>query len=118
MRAAPGRVKIHAYRILAVTPQRTAEKRLIAPTPMTDEVIVWVVLTGSPMCAVARSTAAAPVSAANPCTGSNFTIPMPSVRTIFHPPTVVPNPIASAHSVITQPGTSASSGYAIDCRNP
>jgi len=74
---------------------------------MTDDVIVWVVLTGSPKCAVAKSTVAAPVSAANPCTGSSFVIPIPNVRTILHPPRAVPSPIATAQVTITQVGTSS-----------
>ena len=41
-------MKIQAERILVVTPHRTAERRLVEPTPKIDEVIVWVVLTGSP----------------------------------------------------------------------
>src|ERR687897_1709258 len=107
MMAAPGRVNSQAYRIRLVTPHRTADSRLIAPTPMTDDVIVWVVLTGKPIWAVNIKTVAAAVSAAKPCTGSSFTIFIPKVRTMRHPPTAVPNPIATAQAPITHVGTSA-----------
>ncbi len=43
-----GNVKIHALIISPATPQRTAEKRRDAPTPMIAVLIVWVVLTGMP----------------------------------------------------------------------
>lgn len=41
-----GIVKIHAHKRLIVTPQRTADKRLVAPTPIMEPVMVCVVLTG------------------------------------------------------------------------
>ena len=44
----PGMVKIQAQTILSVTPQRTAESRLAAPTPEMAPVMTWVVLTGTP----------------------------------------------------------------------
>ena len=34
--------------MLPATPQRTAESRFVAPTPMIAEVIVWVVEIGAP----------------------------------------------------------------------
>lgn len=43
-----GMVKIHAHNKLSVTPQRTALNLLVAPTPIMDPVIVWVVETGIP----------------------------------------------------------------------
>jgi len=46
--AAAGIVSTHAKMMLPATPQRTAEKRRVAPTPMTEEVMTWVVETGSP----------------------------------------------------------------------
>jgi hypothetical protein len=41
-----GIVKIHAHKRFTVTPHRTAERRLVAPTPIMAPVIVCVVLTG------------------------------------------------------------------------
>ena len=42
-----GKVRTQATTIERATPQRTAEKRLVAPTPMTAEVMVWVVEIGA-----------------------------------------------------------------------
>lgn len=41
-------VRIQAYRTRPVSPHRTAENRLVVPTPMIEPVIVWVVETGMP----------------------------------------------------------------------
>ena len=68
------------------TPQRTAESRLEAPAPMTLPVIVWVVETGKPKCAVVQRIEAQAVCAAKPCGGSSFAILVPSVLMIRHPP--------------------------------
>ena len=46
-RPAIGKVRTQAMRIERATPQRTAERRLVAPTPMTAEVMVWVVEIGA-----------------------------------------------------------------------
>ena len=54
-----GKVSIQAATILRATPQRTAESRLVAPTPIIDEVIQWVVLTGIPKCEATSITVAA-----------------------------------------------------------
>ena len=43
-----GIVRSHAQTIRVATPQRTAEARLIEPTPTIAPVIVWVVETGMP----------------------------------------------------------------------
>ena len=42
-----GRVSTQAIRIERATPQRTADIRLVAPTPTTAEVMVWVVEIGA-----------------------------------------------------------------------
>ena len=39
---------IQAVTMLRATPQRTALNRFVAPAPMTDDAIVWVVETGAP----------------------------------------------------------------------
>ena len=61
-----GIVRIQAQTILPATPQRTAERRCIDPTPTMAPVMVCVVLTGIPSLAVKNNIAAAPVSAENP----------------------------------------------------
>src|SRR5919109_5316775 len=50
-----GMVTIHAQRIRPATPQRTADSRCSAPTPMIEPLIVCVVLTGMPATAVPMS---------------------------------------------------------------
>ena len=45
---APGNVSTQAPTMLPATPQRTADSRLVAPTPMIAEVIVCVVEMGAP----------------------------------------------------------------------
>src|SRR5256885_454070 len=69
MSAAAGMVRIHAQTIRPAIPQRTADRRLVAPTPTIDPVIVWVVLTGMPNRDAVRITMAPPVSAQKPPTG-------------------------------------------------
>ena len=64
--ALTGIVNIHAQSRLRVTPQRTADKRLVAPTPIIDPVIVCVLLTGIFSPAVRNSVIAPAVSAATP----------------------------------------------------
>ena len=46
-RPAIGNVSTQAATIVRATPQRTAEKRLVAPAPITAEVIVCVVEIGA-----------------------------------------------------------------------
>jgi len=48
MIAAAGMVSTHAQTIFVATPQRTADSRCVAPTPMIAPVMVWVVDTGMP----------------------------------------------------------------------
>ena len=50
--AAQGIVMIQAAAMFPATPQRTAEKRFVAPAPSTEPEIVCVVETGKPKCAV------------------------------------------------------------------
>lgn len=64
--AAAGIVNIHANISRLPIPHLTADALFAEPTPMIDPDIVWVVLTGIPICAVKASIAAAPVSALNP----------------------------------------------------
>ena len=46
--AAAGSVRIQATAMLPAIPQRTAENLRLAPAPITQPVIVWVVDTGKP----------------------------------------------------------------------
>ncbi len=78
MKAAAGMVSTHATTMLPATPQRTADIRLIAPTPMIAPLIVWVVLTGTPRKEAIRIEAAPPVSAAKPPIGRSWRKRTPS----------------------------------------
>ena len=60
---------IQAMTMLLATPQRTAETRRAAPTPMMAPVMVWVVETGMPSQVATNSVIAPPVSAQKPCIG-------------------------------------------------
>src|SRR5579871_1443752 len=84
--AAAGKVKIQAQTIRVATPQRTAERRFVAPTPTMAPVMVWVVLTGIPANAVAKRVMAPAVSAQNPPTGLSLVMREPMVWTMRHPP--------------------------------
>src|SRR5688572_29339733 len=87
------------------TPQRTAETRLEAPTPMMLAEMTCVVLTGAPMLAAPRMTIAAEVSAAKPLIGLSLMILCPIVLMIRQPPDAVPSPIAVAQTRMTHQGT-------------
>jgi hypothetical protein len=65
---------IQAATMFPATPQRTAEKRFVAPAPSTEPEIVCVVETGKPKCAVRKRMMLVDASAANPCGGSSFAI--------------------------------------------
>ena len=83
-------VRIHAQTIRPATPQRTADSRLIEPTPMIAPVIVCVVLTGTPRCVAVKSEIAPAVSAAKPPTGCSLVIFDPIVWMMRQPPDSVP----------------------------
>ena len=93
-----GMVRTQAMRMFPATPQRTAEKRSLEPTPMIADEITWVVETGIPKCDAPKMIVAAVVSAANPWTGSSFTTLWPIVLMIRQPPAAVPSEIALAAS--------------------
>ena len=88
-----GIVKIQAHNKLMVTPHRTALKRLVAPTPIIEPVMVCVVDTGIPKLLTVNKVNAPAVSAQTPSSGVTFVIFVPIVFTIFQPPIKVPNPI-------------------------
>ena len=72
--ALTGMVKIQAVIKLLVTPQRTAESLLVAPTPIIAPVIVWVVLTGIFKNSVKYKVKAPAVSATTPSKGVTFCV--------------------------------------------
>ena len=72
IRALMGIVSIHAHMILRATPHFTVLAPIVVPTPMMDEQITWVVLTGMPAAEALRMVTAPAVSAANPWTGRSL----------------------------------------------
>ena len=74
-----------------MTPQRTADNLLVAPTPIMEPAIVCVVLTGIPSFSLINKVMAPAVSALTPSSGVTFVILVPMVFTIFHPPLKVPS---------------------------
>ena len=78
------------------TPQRTADTRFGAPTPMMLDEITCVVLTGAFSYVATRIETAAAVSAANPLIGRSLMIRCPIVFMIRQPPAAVPRAIAVA----------------------
>ena len=64
--AVAGRVITHAHTRFLARDQFTAERLFAAPTPIIDEDIICVVLTGAPIADAASITNAADVSAAKP----------------------------------------------------
>ena len=61
---------------------------------MMEPVIVWVVETGTPRWSVIKRVTAPADSALTPSNEVTFVILVPIVFTIFHPPLIVPKPIA------------------------
>ncbi len=72
-----GIVRIHAIMMLRATPHFTVLVPMVEPTPMMDEQITCVVLTGIPAADAPRIVAAPAVSAAKPFTGRSFVILYP-----------------------------------------
>ena len=66
--------------------------------------MVWVVLTGMPKWEARNSVIAPLVSAQKPPNGVSLVIRWPIVRTMRHPPAMVPSPIAACAERITQMG--------------
>ena len=87
-------VRTHAQTMRPASPQRTAERRCVAPTPTIAPVMVCVVLTGMPKRVAKRMLSAPPVSAQNPPTGRSFVMRDPMVCTMRQPPNSVPSEIA------------------------
>jgi len=102
--AQAGKVKIQVKTIFLAIPHRTAERRLVAPTPMMAALIQCVVLTGIPRCEATSITVAAEASAANPWTGRKVVTLNPSVLITRHPPIRVPKLIEAAETITAQKG--------------
>ena len=66
MAADMGMVSTHAQRIVRATPHLTVLEPLVVPTPVIDEQITCVVLTGMPATEAPMMVAALAVFAANP----------------------------------------------------
>src|SRR3546814_20077767 len=86
MMALAGMVSVQAQAMEPATPQRTAEKRLVAPTPMMAPVMVWVVDTGMPNADAKHRVLAPPISAQKPPTGLSLVIFWPMGLTMPTPP--------------------------------
>ena len=74
-----GIVRIHANTMRRAIPHRTADNRVVAPTPTMAPVMVWVVLTGIPAIEAENRVIAPAVSAQKPPTGLSFVIREPMV---------------------------------------
>src|SRR4051794_19898244 len=93
--------------MLPATFQRTALSRLVAPTPMIAEVIVWVVEIGACSTrALKNSTELATVSPANPAPGPRSIFLGPGVGMIPRPPDWVPAARNAAEVQYTHHGMS------------
>src|SRR3569833_1155899 len=89
-----GIVITQAQIILRVSPQRTADKRLVKPTPIIEPVMECVVEAGMPNLSVINRVIAPADSALTPSIGVILVIFDPMGFTIRHPPDIVPRAIA------------------------
>ena len=69
-----GMVRTHAQMMVRATPHFTVLAPIVVPTPMMEEQMMWVVLTGIPATEAPIIVAAPAVSAANPWTGRSLVI--------------------------------------------
>src|SRR4030042_2424305 len=116
--ALTGMVRIQSMVMLLATPHFTVLVPMVVPTPMIDEQMICVVLTGIPTTDAPIIVAAPAVSAANPCTGRSLVILYPIVLTIRHPPERVPSAIAAWAARITHSGTGRLFGSALTPKYP
>src|SRR5439155_26903191 len=96
-----GMVIIQAYTMRFPTPHRTADSLFVAPTPIIEPAIAWVVLTGIPNNAIDVKMAPPPVSAQNPWYGFRSVMRKAIVLIILHPLINVPREMADAATIIT-----------------
>src|SRR3990172_4056644 len=101
-------VRIQAHTILAPTIQFTLRCPWERPTPRMAEGMTegmrGGVRGGTPRAGGVRMPPADDVSAQKPWTGESFTISVPTVLMIRHPPIAVPTAIETAQERITQSG--------------
>lgn len=105
-RAVTGTVITQATTICWAVLQRTAENRLAEPTPIMEEEMTWVVLTGNLSKVAIIMIVADEKSAAKPLAGSSLMMRVPIVLIILQPPTDVPNAMVKAQENFTHRGTS------------
>src|SRR5688572_6445325 len=101
MMAQIGIVITHAQTFLSTTVHLTALSPLVAPTPMTELEMTWVVESGMPQWVATSMIAAAVVCAPKPWMGCMRTMERLMVLIIFHPPAAVPAAMVMAHTILT-----------------
>src|SRR3954467_11320693 len=84
--AEAGMVSTQAHTMRVATPQRTAERRWVVPTPTIAPVMVGGGETGIPACEAKNNVIAPAVSAQKPPTGLSLVILLPIVCTMRQPP--------------------------------
>src|SRR5437660_3774435 len=95
-----GSVSTQAKTIRETTLHLIALRRFVAPTPIMEVVMVWVVEIGIPKWLAVAITVAAVVCAAKPWIGCNRTICFPSVLIMRQPPIAVPVAIVRAQTTL------------------
>src|SRR5882757_2479520 len=108
--AEAGRVSSQASAIRRATPHRTVAPRRPRLAPKIEPVATWVVDSGKPRWLEVRITAVVLDSATKPCGLWMSLIRRPRVRMIRHPPSAVPDAMATAQLAITHSGGSALAG--------
>src|SRR3989344_6069086 len=102
-------VMIHAHSMPLASLHLTAENLLVAPTPIIEPEITWVVLTGMPAMLVKPNTKEPELSAQKPCTGLSFVSFIPIVFITRQPPAKVPSAMTVYEVIMTHHGTKNSS---------
>src|SRR5438128_10784173 len=102
MIAAAGIVTSQAVAMVAPSPQLTAERFLVTPTPITHPVITCVVLTGRPIRVAPCMTLAAMRFAVKGVADASLMLLQPRLRLMPPPPAYVPTAVASADRATAQ----------------
>src|ERR687889_398009 len=101
-------VRIQAQTMRPATPQRTADRRRVEPTPTIAPVMVWVAETGIPRKVARYRAHAAAVWAEKPPIGLRAGIRWRRVLTIRQPPDRVPSAMEGWAASTTHSGTGRS----------